>query len=142
MGAVAPRLPGLGFRNDAEFRLTCAVADLLKFTAKPNVYWTHLPFGEARSPRTGGRLKRMGTRPGAGDFLLLLNGRAVMLELKTPKGRQSDTQRATERDWTVAQGLYFLARTFRAARAFLEMIEAIRPDRSLTRSQPSEEARA
>lgn len=117
-------------RTQPEFRLTCAVADLLRFTAKPGVYFTHLPFGEARSERTGARLKRMGTRPGAGDFLILVDGRAVMLELKVGKGRQNENQRDTERDWTVAKGLYVVCRGYDEARAFLEMIEAIHPDRS------------
>lgn len=125
-------------RDQPEFRLQCAVADLLRLTVMPNVYWTALPFGEKRTLETGARLKRMGVRAGAGDILLLINGRAIMLELKVEKGRQSDTQRDTEEAWTVAKGLYFVARGYHAAREFLEMIEAIRPDKSIVRHQPAE----
>jgi len=127
-------------RDQPEFRLQCAVADLLRLTANPGVYWTALPFGEKRSLETGARLKRMGVRAGAGDILFLINGRAVMLELKVGKGRQNENQIATEEAWTVARGLYHVARSFNEARDFLEMIGAIYPDRSLIRHQPEERA--
>lgn len=127
-------------RDQPEFRLQCAVADLLRLTAMPGVYWTALPFGEKRSLETGARLKRMGVRAGAGDILLLVNGLAIMLELKVEKGRQSDTQRDTEEAWTVANGLYFVARGYHEAREFLERVQAIRPDRSIIRHQPEERA--
>lgn len=93
-------------RAQAEFRLTCVVADMLRLRALPGLYWTHLPFGEDRSAKTGARLKRMGTRPGAPDFLLIWIGRPIGLELKALGGRQTETQRETERDWMLAGGLY------------------------------------
>lgn len=102
-------------RDQPEFRLTCVVADLLRLCAKPGLYFTHLPFGEARSERTGARLKRMGTRPGAPDFLLLWKGRAIGLELKTEKGRQTETQRQTEKEWKAAGGDYILAHGYEEA---------------------------
>jgi hypothetical protein len=37
----------------------------------PGWQWTHLPFGEKRSAVTGARLKRMGTKRGWPDFILL-----------------------------------------------------------------------
>jgi hypothetical protein len=128
-------------RNQPEFRLTCVVADLLRFRARPDVYWTHLPFGEARSERTGARLKRMGTRPGAGDFLILAPSTVpIMLELKTEKGRQSDTQKATQRDWEAAGGKYFVAHGYQMAHDFLEIWGVLKPDRSIVR--PKEAAAA
>lgn len=129
-------------RNNAEFRLTVAVADLLRFTAKPDVYWTHLPFGEARSERTGARLKRMGTVPGAADFLIVTGGRPVFLELKAEKGRQNEAQRATQDKFTVAGGLYHCAKGYAAAHDFLDMIGVLRvarDDRFAPR-QPAEAA--
>jgi hypothetical protein len=127
-------------KDQPEFRLQCAIADLLRLTAKPGVYWTALPFGEKRTLETGARLKRMGVRAGAGDVLLLVNSRAVMLELKVPKGRQTESQRITERDWTVAKGLYHVARSFSEARDFLEMIGAINPSLYSIRHQQEERA--
>ena len=105
-------------KDNAEFRLTCAIAEHLHFRAPSDCYWTHHPFGEARSARTGARLKRMGTRAGAPDFLLIYRSRAYGLELKAVtrngtgrevRGRQTDTQRLTEELWTAAGGAYRVA---------------------------------
>jgi hypothetical protein len=55
--------------------------------------YTHFPAGEARDERTGGKLKRMGLKPGWPDFQFILpNGQAAFIELKTPSGVLSDEQ--------------------------------------------------
>lgn len=128
-------------RDQPEFRLQCAVAGQLRVRAEAGLYWTALPFGEKRTPDTGARLKRMGVRPGAPDLLLIWNGRTIGLELKAEGGRQNENQRDTQTDWTLAGGLYHVAKGFEEAMAFLEMLGCIKPDRSLTRPQ-HEEARA
>lgn len=120
-------------RDHAEFRLTCVIADVLRLRSVPGLYWTHLPFGEARSERTGARLKRMGTRAGAPDFLLIWKGRAIGLELKAEGGRQTQTQRDTELEWTLAGGLYACTKGYEATIAFLEMLQVLTPDRSVSR---------
>lgn len=125
--------------DQAEFRLTCVIADVLRLRGRPGLYWTHLPFGEARSERTGARLKRMGTRAGAPDFLLIWKGRPIGLELKAEHGRQTDTQRDTETDWALAGGLYRCTKGYQATIDFLEMIDVLKPDRSSV-SRPSEAA--
>lgn len=122
-------------RNEREFRLTCVIADVLRLRGEPGLYWTHLPFGEARSERTGARLKRMGTRAGAPDFLLLWKGRSIGLELKEQGGRQTDTQRDTERDWLAAGGLYRCCKGYDETIAFLDMIGVLLPDHSIRRPQ-------
>ena len=121
-------------RNQPEFRLTCVVADLLRLQGRPGLYFTHLPFGEARSERTGARLKRMGTRPGAPDFLLIWKGRPIGLELKIKGGRQTETQRDTEADWTLAGGLYRVCKGYDETVDFLDEIGVLRPDRSVRRA--------
>lgn len=113
-------------RGQAEFRLHCAVADLLRKCAKPAVYWTTIPNGEARSLVTGARLKRQGVRPGAPDILLIVNGQAIGLELKAGKGRQTDNQRDTEQDWTAAGGTYHVANGYDAAFSFLDAAGVLR----------------
>jgi hypothetical protein len=67
-----------------EFHLHCVVADLLRQCKQPGWVWFHVPNGEARDEIAGGRLKRMGTRRGVSDFVLIAppNGRAHVLELK------------------------------------------------------------
>lgn len=59
-----------------------AVADLLRVAARPDVFWTHIPSGEARAERTGALLKRMGLKPGLPDFLFLSRNGPAFLELK------------------------------------------------------------
>jgi hypothetical protein len=120
-----------GKRSQAEFRLACVIADVLRLRGKPGLYWTHLPFGEVRSARTGARLKRVGTRAGAPDYLLIWNGRPIGLELKAEGGRQTESQRDTETDWTLAGGLYACCKGYAATVAFLdEVLQVLKPDRS------------
>lgn len=125
-------------KDQPEFRLQCAVAGQLRFRAMPGLYWTALPFGEKRTAETGARLKRMGVRPGAPDLLLIWQGRTIGLELKAEGGRLTDTQRATQADWTLSGGLYHVAKGFHEAIAFLDMLGVLRPDKSLIRHQPEE----
>lgn len=49
--------------------------------------------------------------PGAADIIGAFRGRAVAIETKTPTGRQSDQQRAFQRAWEKAGGLYLIARS-------------------------------
>lgn len=77
-----------------EYRLHCAVADFLRAAVPKDILWSHLPMGERRDARTGGKLKRMGTAPGWPDFIFLLpEGRTLFLELKGDGGRLSRRQR-------------------------------------------------
>jgi hypothetical protein len=128
-------------KDQPEFRLQCAVADLLRFCAKPDVYWSALPMGEKRTLATGARLKRMGVRPGAGDLLILAPATVpIMLELKTEKGRLSDTQKATQVDWEKAGGKYFVASGYQMAHDFLEIWGIIKPDRSIIKPKQEDAA--
>ena len=76
------------------------VADVLERWATKGWQWTHLPFGEHRNAITGARLKRMGTKRGWPDFILLAPLDYGMprppgphfLELKRKGGKLSDEQ--------------------------------------------------
>lgn len=60
-----------------------------------------VPNGGRRDGVTGARLKAEGVLPGVADMILLKpNGRyhALLIEMKTPKGRQSDTQKWWEQE--------------------------------------------
>lgn len=129
-------------RHQPEYRLQCLIADVLRLQGRDGLYWTAIPNGEYRSPITGARLKRSGVRAGAPDFLLIWNSKAIGLELKTERGRQSPEQRDTERDWTMAGGVYFVARGYRAAIEFLLMLDCIRPIREGSRFAPRQPAEA
>ena len=80
--------------NRPEETLHKAVVQLLKLDGAAGVIWYHPANGEARSARTGARLKLMGVRPGVADLALVLpGGVAAFLELKAPKGRMSPAQK-------------------------------------------------
>lgn len=60
-----------------------------------------VPNGARRDKVTGARLKREGVLAGVSDLILLVPNAhygALLLELKTPKGRQSESQKAWARD--------------------------------------------
>ena len=96
-------------RNDAEFHLHCAVVQHLRVAGLRDVFWFHPANGEARSPRTGAKLKRMGTRPGVPDLVVIVGGSAHGLELKAHGGRQSPSQKLAQKDWEEAGGVYEVA---------------------------------
>ena len=78
-----PRLDPRRRPRHAEFRLHCAVADLIRRTLAPDWRWTYLPFGEYRLPSTAAKLARMDVTPGWPDFLFVSErGRGAFLELK------------------------------------------------------------
>lgn len=55
--------------------------------------YTAFPAGERRDERTGGKLRRMGLKPGWPDYQFLLpRGRIGFIELKRADGRLSDDQ--------------------------------------------------
>jgi hypothetical protein len=67
-----------------EFKLHCAVADLIRVSLKPGWIAFHCPNGEGRDRVTGARLKRMLVLPGVSDFILIAppDGIVHALELK------------------------------------------------------------
>jgi hypothetical protein len=79
-------------RRALEAQLQIAVAEHLRWRAKPDVVWIHPANGEARDKITGAKLKRMGVLPGASDLLLWHQGNSFALELKAPGGRPTETQ--------------------------------------------------
>ena len=52
-----------------------------------------IPNGGRRDVREGGRLKREGVLAGASD-IIIINNKVYFIEVKTEKGRQTETQKA------------------------------------------------
>lgn len=105
-----------------------AVADLLRLAAAPGWIWFHVPNGEFRTPATGGRLKRMGTKPGVSDFLLVSPEGAQLhaLELKRKHKTPTDEQRAFLTAVKAAGGRAAWCDSFEDAVAFLQHWGAIK----------------
>ena len=61
---------------------------------KLRCFWFHVPNTHSGGVRWGAKLKSMGLRAGVADLVFFLpGGKAVCMELKTPKGRLSDSQK-------------------------------------------------
>ena len=94
-----------------EFRLSCLVADYFAAVLPAGVLWSHLPFGENRTAITGARLKRMGTQRGWPDYAIFHDGGVLAIELKAPKGRLSDHQKAFGDALVALGGAYHVCRS-------------------------------
>lgn len=71
--------------------------------------------------RSGRRLRA--GEPGQPDVRGVVDGRAWGIELKTRTGRQSELQRAFERSFVAAGGVYYVARTL--AQAIVPVCKAL-----------------
>jgi len=137
-GTVARKKPG-----QPEFRLQVAIVDRLRLLALPGVFWTALPMGEKRGPKTAAKLKRMGVIAGCPDLLIIKEGLAIGIELKTERddlrgtrrGYLSPEQKAIQIAWEGAGGKYILCQGFDAAINALTAQGIIRPDHSIRRPQ-------
>jgi hypothetical protein len=115
-------------RGYAEWQLHLYIVQLLRYCASRDVLWYHCPNGEARSPKTGARLKAMGVRPGVADFCLTIRGHSHFLELKRRTGRQSPEQIAFAAAAEAAGASYAVARSPEEAKEILRRWGALRPD--------------
>jgi hypothetical protein len=103
---AGPRQRGRKPPPAPEFAVHCMVADTLRRWASPGWVWFHPPNGGERPAFVnrhgkrisveGGRLQRMGARPGVSDFLLVApaGGRLHALELKRRGDRPDEAQTA------------------------------------------------
>lgn len=119
--------------TSSEHDLQAAVVQHLKLRQRPRVFYCAIPNGEYRSKRTASRLKQQGVIPGAPDLLVLCQGIAYGLELKTEAGHASQAQRTVSRQWGEAGGFYFIAYGLDSALTFLEDIGAIEPSKDSVR---------
>lgn len=109
-----------------EAGLQAQLVAVLRQYARPDVLWLHIPNGEKRDAKTARKLSLMGVLAGAADLLLVVDGRAIFLELKIGKGRMSRDQ---ERFMEAAQRAgadYHCATGFDEAIAVLNSVGALR----------------
>lgn len=94
--------------SQTEAELQIEIAGFLDRFIAPGWEFSHFPAGEKRDASTGAKLKRMGTKPGWPDLILVSpSGEFHGLELKRRGGDLSDEQeafheRATGRGWKIA----------------------------------------
>lgn len=80
-----------------------------------------------RSPIMGHELKLMGMLPGAADLLIVVDGKAHFLELKSPDGVQSASQRDFQARCVLLNIPYACVNSLTAALETLSSWRAIRP---------------
>ena len=127
------RQPSLTFaskprRAAPEAALQKAVIQHLRLRHKPGVLFLSIPNEAKRSAVMGGHLKAMGMLPGAADLLIVVQGRALFLELKAPNGVVSESQWAFGGAATEAGADYYIRCNLDDALNVLEAWGAIRPD--------------
>lgn len=103
--------------NDDEHRLQVACVRWFRYRY-PHISQRlfAVPNGGRRDAATGARLKAEGVLAGVADIILLVprkNFGALLIEMKTTKGRQSEAQRAWQTDLCKADEYkYIVCRTF------------------------------
>ena len=104
-------------RANPEAQLHRAVAAFLSVALKPPTIWTTIGHGGGGKVR-GAQLKAMGVQPGWPDIIIIhaaghspYYAEIAGIELKAGKGRQSPEQKAVEKAFTEAGGMYFVCRS-------------------------------
>ena len=97
-----------------------AIVGMIAVEARTGVIAFHVPNGGRRGKAEAGRLKGMGTLAGVPDLIVIADGRAFGLEIKTEKGRLSKEQKIMRQRFARAGIEYEVARSVEEARAILQ----------------------
>ena len=109
-------------KQSAEDRLHKTIVKNAPAWLNEGVIMFHVPNGEKREPRTGARLKAMGVLPGVADLVFISgNGRAHFMELKGPKGNQTDVQKEFEARCEAIAAPYVVIRSVEEALLWLRV---------------------
>ena len=105
-------------RTTSEQAIQRAVCEHLRQRSASGVVWWHTPNGGRRNPVEAAIFNGLGVRAGVSDLILLRDGRAFALELKTERGRPTAAQtqfisefRAAGGEASIANGLDQALRT-------------------------------
>src|ERR1700685_695380 len=121
LGIILPhRQPSVRLEGRAVSEQTVqrTVCEHLRRRGAHGVLWWHTPNGGRRSPVEAAIFNGLGVRAGVSDLILLRDGRAFALELKTERGRPTAAQmrfisefRAAGGEASIAAGLDQALRT-------------------------------
>jgi len=81
------------------------------------LYWFRA--GSGAMKLESGRYFKTG-RPGVPDIVVIMKGRFIGLEVKTPKGRQSEAQEKAQNQIQRAGGEYYIVRSISDVKEILE----------------------
>jgi hypothetical protein len=104
------------------------IAHLAWRARRPNVWWTHVPLGGLRSKVEAAILRGQGVTRGCPDLLIIADGKAHFLELKSAAGRVTAEQHACHEALRAAGADVAVAHGIDEALAQLEQWRLLRPD--------------
>jgi hypothetical protein len=79
-------------RRHPEAQLQRSLVEHLRWCARSDVWWAHIPNGGARTAIEGAIFKALGVQPGAPDLLVIRAGQPIFLELKARGRKLAPTQ--------------------------------------------------
>jgi hypothetical protein len=107
-------------RFGSEDRLQQSICQLLRWRGVKGLVFFSVPNGAARNPIEAHIKKSTGMRAGVSDLILLHAGKVYALELKTLKGRTTNSQIEFLTDWGAAGGEGWICHGFEETKAKLE----------------------
>jgi hypothetical protein len=113
-------------RAQPEAQLQRSLVEHLRWCAKADVWFAHIPNGGARTKAEAGIFKALGVRAGAPDLLIVRAGQALFLEVKAPGRKLSPAQIECHDALRRAGAVVETADDIDAARAFLQRMGVLR----------------
>lgn len=102
-------------RKDEEHKLQCSMVNWFRFTYPQYAHCLFaVPNGGRRDAVTGAKMKAEGVLAGVSDMILLLRTKdygALLIEVKTPKGKQSPSQKLWQSKMEALGYKYIVVRT-------------------------------
>ena len=113
-------------RAQPEAILQRSLIEHLRWGARGDTWWTHVPTGGWRSPIEAAIFKSLGVRAGSPDLLIIRAGQPLFLELKAPGRKLSPVQTDCHAALRRAGATVETADNIDTAIAFLNRIGAMR----------------
>jgi hypothetical protein len=113
-------------RAQPEAQLQRSLVEHLRWCARGDVWWTHIPNGGWRSPIEAAIFKSLGVRAGSPDLLIIRAGQPLFVELKAPGRKLSPAQIECHAALRRASATVETADNIDAALAFLARMGVLR----------------
>lgn len=108
---TASLLPDKPARRNDEEKFGRTFAQYMRFALPDNATFTHIPLGGQRHSRAAAKLAAMGTKAGWPDYIIVHNGNAIFIELKTDRGALSAVQKQVHEKLRLCGATVLVARS-------------------------------
>jgi hypothetical protein len=104
-----------------ESELKSVIVDYLEICQRQGkLYWDRLNSGDFIEVRGPTRRRVKGCRKGTADLFILSDSRVIFLELKSEKGKQTETQKEFEMTMKLYGNEYYIVKSFEDLETILE----------------------